>query len=352
MQFHSSNCEQVLTDVKHVVHVDNLPPQARASNSWADLEFVHRYVTPNPRHSAAEWDAIYVAAESHAPEDITGLVNATVPQYVDAGKVYVNTANRIISGSAAAQGQIPWQALLILGGSGLCGGSLISNQIVLTAAHCVQGLRVRFQSGAGADSMGVTCACSVGSFQITLGSTSRQFAQAGTVTQVTRLVLIHAAYNPRTIANDIALLRLNVAVVFTNFVNAVRLPRLAHTSNTFAGTPARVSGFGRISSSNNAVSPNLLFADVSIITNAVCARTFGAQLLASNVCTAGNNGRSPCNGDSGGPLVIQEADGQFTVIGVVSFGVQNCLAGFPAAFVRVTSFLNWVSSNAGIAVRQ
>ncbi|XP_063233624.1 transmembrane protease serine 9-like [Bacillus rossius redtenbacheri] len=305
--------------------------RAKSANSWSDLEFVHRYVNPNPRHTADEWSAIFAAAEKRIAEDITGLVNGTVPQNEDAGKVYVeHEEERIIAGSPATQGQIPWQALLILGGTGLCGGSLISNQIVLTAAHCVQG---------------------VASFQITLGSTSRQFAQAGTVSQATRLVLVHAAYNPRMLANDIALLRLPAGVAFTNFINAVRLPRWAQASNSFAGAAARVSGFGRINSANNAVSPNLLFADVTVVANAVCARTFGAQLLASNICTAGANGRSPCNGDSGGPLVIQEADGQFTVIGVVSFGVQNCLAGFPAAFVRVTSYLNWISSSAGIAIR-
>ncbi|XP_063233622.1 chymotrypsin-like protease CTRL-1 [Bacillus rossius redtenbacheri] len=136
-----------------------------------------------------------------------------------------------------------------------------------------------------------------------------------------------------------------------DFINAVRLPRNAQAATTFAGAAAIVSGFGRINSANNFISSNLLFAEVQVIANTVCASTFGAAIQATNICSIGTNGRSPCNGDSGGPLVVREADGLFTLVGAVSFGIQNCPANSPASYVRTSRYLAWISSATGIAIR-
>nr|CAD7412124.1 unnamed protein product [Timema cristinae] len=339
--------------------------QAKVS-SLVDLEPRHMYVDEIPSHTAAEWEQIYKNQE-YTPEFYPDYIPGTEPQEESAGKVSVTLPEgRIISGTTAARGQIPWQAFVILGGSGLCGGSLISNQWVLTAAHCAQGtnyIAYRGQdniSGTNAHKLKLNQTLivfiyftpnSVATFAITLGATSRTAAQTGTVTQTVRSAIIHSSYNPNTITNDIAVIRLNSAVATTSFITPVRLPRFSQASTSFAGSAARVSGFGRISSTTTATSANLLFADVNIITNAVCANTFGTSILASNICTLGSSGRSPCNGDSGGPLVIQEADGAFTEVGVVSFGRANCPANSPAAFVRVSSYLQWLSTNTGIAIR-
>nr|CAD7459491.1 unnamed protein product [Timema tahoe] len=298
----------------------------------AQAEVVPRavFVELNPSHTAAEWEQIYKNQE-YTPEFYPDYIPGTEPQPEEAGVVTVKVPeSRIITGSVAARGLIPWQALVILAGSGLCGGSLISNSWVLTAAHCAEG---------------------VSTFTVTLGSTSRTAAQSGSVTQTLRSAVIHDSYNPVTVANDIALLQLTSAVASSSFIAPVRLPSFSQASTSFTGSAARVSGFGRISSSNSNVSPNLLYADVRIIDNSECARQFGSGILSSNICTLGSDGRSPCNGDSGGPLVIQEADGIFTEVGVVSFGVEDCPASAPGAFTRVTSYLQWISASSGIAIR-
>ncbi|XP_063234616.1 chymotrypsin BI-like [Bacillus rossius redtenbacheri] len=169
--------------------------QAKSVADLSDLPFVHKYVTPNPRHTAEEWEAIYAAAEANTPENTTGLVVGTVPQPEDAGKVYVEHEGRIIAGTAATQGQFPWQAMLILERSGMCGGSLISSEWVLTAAHCMVGMT---------------------SFEITLGSTDRIMLQSGVVSQNARQALVHANYNPEPPTNDIGVLRLASPVTFTS----------------------------------------------------------------------------------------------------------------------------------------
>ena len=54
-------------------------------------------------------------------------------------------------------------------------------------------------------------------------------------------------------------------------------------------------------------------------------------------------------GDSGGPLVYQESDGRYTEVGIVSFGVTiSCTQGYPVGFTRVSSYLNWITSNSGV----
>jgi secreted trypsin-like serine protease len=56
-------------------------------------------------------------------------------------------------------------------------------------------------------------------------------------------------------------------------------------------------------------------------------------------------------GDSGGPLIYQEDDGRYTEVGIVSFGATaGCEKGYPAGFTKVTSYLDWIESNTGIAL--
>ncbi|CAG2065233.1 unnamed protein product [Timema podura] len=161
-------------------------------------------------------------------------------------------------------------------------------------------------------------------------------------------------------------------------ITPVRLPGWSQSTNTFANQPATVSGFGLTVGGGSTASATLNYADVTIIANSVCSRSFPLNLRDSNICTS--DARSgPCNGDSGGPLVIREADGIFTEVGIVSFGSRDCPVGSPAAFVRchqlpgldlhqhrslypcldqhpvsfnrVTSYLDWISINSGLSIR-
>jgi chymotrypsin len=237
-------------------------------------------------------------------------------------------SSRIVGGTIVAPNSIPFQAGLLInwsGGTALCGGSALSNRVVLTAAHCI--------------TPGVT------STQVILGAHQ---ITANEPTQQRRTVQpsgfrIHGSYNPSNLNNDIATLILPTTVTATPQVQWVALPALGNTE-TFAGLTATASGWGRTSDGSTATSSHLRSVQNTIITNAVCQQTYGSGLLASMLCMATTGGRGTCRGDSGGPLTIAR-NGRLQV-GVVSFGSSaGCQRGFPAGFSRVTSFRQWISNN-------
>ncbi|XP_013117009.2 serine protease 1 [Stomoxys calcitrans] len=241
--------------------------------------------------------------------------------------VVAEEEGRITNGQQAYSGQFPYQVGLSLqttGGSFWCGGSLIGNAWVLTAAHCTSGAY---------------------SVTVYLGSTTRAVASV-THTVGSGSIRQHTGYNPNTLANDISLINIP-AVGFTSLIRSIRLPAISSSYSTYAGNNAIASGWGRTSNTGS-VANNLNYATFQVITNSVCAATYGTAVVTGNtICVSTPGGKSTCQGDSGGPLALQNAD---TLIGVTSFvSSAGCTSGAPAGFVRVTSYLDWIRANSGIS---
>nr|CAD7407044.1 unnamed protein product [Timema cristinae] len=220
---------------------------------------------------------LFVAAALAAPSGDSELlalepVIMTMPELEGAPKY---PGSRITNGEQASRGQFPYQAALYLDGRSFCGGSLISTTWVLTAAHCT--LRID-------------------TVTVHLGAQNLNAVEAGKVTVATRNLVNHASYNPSNLNNDISLIRLPSAVALNAFIQLVRLPSQSQAGNTFAGDAVVVSGWGRVSDTSSGISPNLNFVNLNIITNTVCARTYGtAVIITSTICSLGANGRSTCN---------------------------------------------------------
>ncbi|KAM8709566.1 hypothetical protein ACLKA7_016381 [Drosophila subpalustris] len=234
---------------------------------------------------------------------------------------------RITNGKTASAGQFPYQVGLSFSsssGSWWCGGSIISNQWVVTAAHCTSG------------------ASSVTAF---FGATVRNSAKL-TYTIGSSKFRQHASYNPNTLANDISLIQ-TPTLGFTSYINKVALPAIASSYSTYAGQKAIASGWGKTSDSASGVTNNLMYNTFDIITVAACQATYGSAVASNNViCIATPNKSSTCQGDSGGPLVLNSNK---VLVGVTSFvSSAGCQSGAPAGFTRVTSYLNWIKSNTGI----
>lgn len=102
------------------------------------------------------------------------------------------------------------------------------------------------------------------------------------------------------------------------------------------------------------VAPNLRYARTRVITNAICQQYYGSAAVTSNsLCTLGwdFNAQGPCANDNGGPLYLAEPTGN-TLIGIHSFiSSSGCNVGHPAGYVRISSYTQWISQQAGIATR-
>ncbi|XP_013117006.2 serine protease 1 [Stomoxys calcitrans] len=234
---------------------------------------------------------------------------------------------RITNGQQAASGQFPYQVGLSLKrstGSFWCGGSLIGNTWVLTAAHCTDG---------------------VTSATVYLGSTTRTVASV-THTVSSSAIHQHTGYKASTLANDISLIKIP-STAYTSLIKAIRLPAVSSSYSTYAGNYAIASGWGRTSDTGS-VATYLNYARLQVITNSVCAYTYGSTVITGNtICVSTPSGKSTCQGDSGGPLALENAD---RLIGVTSFvSSAGCASGAPAGFVRVTSYLDWIKSKTGIS---
>ncbi|CAG4952863.1 unnamed protein product [Colias eurytheme] len=240
-------------------------------------------------------------------------------------------ASRIVGGVPAAPGQYPYQAGLIsdiigINGNGVCGGSLISENRVLTAAHCwFDGQNQAWR------------------FTVVLGSV--YLFHGGTRVQSSS-VQVHPSWFPLLVRNDIAVIYLPQAVQFSANIAPVSLPSNAELQESFAGDQAIASGFG-ITADGTGISNDQFLSHVrlNIISNSVCQLAFPLVLSDSNICTSGLGGTSTCRGDSGGPLVV-ERNNRPVLVGVTSFGIAlGCQIGFPAAFVRVTSYMDFINEN-------
>nr|CAD7404043.1 unnamed protein product [Timema poppensis] len=235
---------------------------------------------------------------------------------------------KILGGTEAAPHQFPWLVVLLLDGSLHCGGSLISKQWVLTAAHCVVITAI--------DTPAIT------RFLVVLGV--HNISSASEPRRMTRFLLNivrHPQYQGGE--NDIALVKLNEDVKYTSAIRPVCLPR--NSDKTFSMADGIIAGWG--STGNVSASSVLLIAPIPILNNSYCASVWGrvgVEIQESMIC-AGLTGTSTCLGDSGGPLVVEDEDGLYTIVGVTSFGAPPSCGSlvYPDVWTRVSSYINWIT---------
>ncbi|EDV96764.1 brachyurin [Drosophila grimshawi] len=240
---------------------------------------------------------------------------------------------RITKGETAGRNQFPYQAGLMLyvnGGAAWCGGSLISDRYVVTAAHCTDALTTGVDVYLGA-----------------WDRTDKKEAGQQIIFVQAKNVVVHEHWDADAIVNDISLIKLPVPIEFNEFIQPVNLPQKSGKYETYADESAISSGWGKTADSEKGATDILQWITSPIMKNSGCSIWYGGIINSNQICIKTTGGISTCNGDSGGPLVL--ADGSNTLIGATSFGIAlGCEKGWPGVFTRITSFVDWIEQHSGV----
>ncbi|XP_035226632.1 nuclear pore complex protein DDB_G0274915-like [Stegodyphus dumicola] len=252
----------------------------------------------------------------------------------DCGVRFMQPMGRIVGGQNTYFGKWPWQVLvkeatwLGLFVKNKCGGVLITDKYVLTAAHCQPGF--------------------LASLYVVLGThdLSGSYASKPPVIRDVRRMVVHRHYNAQTFENDLALLEMDQKVEFLPHVVPICLP---HRNEDFTGKMAFVTGWGKLTHGGDI--PNILQeVQVPIVANGDCQRMFyyaGHQkAIRSNFVCAGyiSGGQDSCEGDSGGPLMVQREDKRWVLVGTVSHGIGCADPNLPGVYMRMSSYRPWIDS--------
>ncbi|XP_056450806.1 transmembrane protease serine 2-like [Gadus chalcogrammus] len=234
----------------------------------------------------------------------------------------MDPSTRIVGGTPADWNAWPWQVSLQYYGPHFCGGTIIGQYWILTAAHCFQSERPSHTSILRVYYGGVRL--------------SWMFSSASV-----RRIIVHEDYNIEPQANDVALLRLRRPLTFTQDVRPACLPNVGVNLNPERN--AWTTGWGTLSSGG--VSPDeLMQAEVTIYSRDRCnQRHILDQQVTETMICAGKlaGGVDSCQGDSGGPLVAKEG-GVWWLVGDTSWGVECALRNRPGVYGNVTYFSDWI----------
>ncbi|XP_022687404.1 serine proteinase stubble-like isoform X1 [Varroa jacobsoni] len=208
-----------------------------------------------------------------------------------------------------------------------CGGVVISNRYIITAAHCLPGVHPR------------ELTIRLGEFDFSQHENSRRRDY-----HVSRIVR-HPQFNEsNNNFADIALIKVNEDIAFNQNLLPVCMPE----EESFANKEATVIGWG-VTSFGGPSSSILMQLTLPVWDNAECQDKLNTIVVYPQFLCAGlkdKGGHDSCQGDSGGPLMVENSNRQWSLIGIVSWGFKCAQKGIPAIYTRVTEFRDWIYKNA------
>lgn len=250
----------------------------------------------------------------------TGLSGAVPAEALVAPKIYYGDV-------VSAPNPYPWMTALLRPSvsdgyqAQFCGGSLMAENVVITAAHCVEDI--------SADEVEIAVNV-LNLSDITSGQR-----------QIVEEIIIHPDWDTDTTENDIALLILEDGSVNAG-IETIDL--VAAGTNLTAGTDVRALGWGEIETGDYPELLRTVDLDIASDPGDACGLYGGSYDPISMLCatgTTGSNTKDTCSGDSGGPL-FSTAGGNYRLVGLTSWGNACGLSSYPGIYTRITTYLDWI----------
>ena len=202
----------------------------------------------------------------------------------------------IIGGEDVTISEYPWQAAITKSnGDGLCGGTIVHESWVITAAHC-----------------------GINTSRLVKVGSSNAYASGGQTRTIIQ-VIEHPNFSTNPTNNDIALLKVSTPIFMGLNTKSIGIVSSTIANDyVYVGALANISGWGNTSTTGNSY-PTILQAVQVPITE---THNYGSSYMSTTMMLAGNanGGQDACQGDSGGPLIMTNSQGEYELIGIVSWG--------------------------------
>ncbi|GFR09314.1 ovochymase-2 [Trichonephila clavata] len=245
------------------------------------------------------------------------------PQICSCGEENIQEVERIMGGRTVdPPNRYPWVVALVKKKNKVddyfCGGALISRLYVLTASHCIE------RENAS-------------NIRVALGAHD---SDNGPEPVAVSKFIMHPKYYRRTYLNDIALVKLQEPATLSETVRVICLP----TSPVFTSPndTAVVAGWGWNRYQQGKSYKQLQELELPILSPPTCVSKYGGVIQETNLCAGGLKDKDACSGDSGGPL-FGKYGGLWYSVGVVSWGMNCGLEGYPGVYTRVSEYLDWIA---------
>ncbi|XP_028613480.1 coagulation factor XI isoform X2 [Grammomys surdaster] len=229
---------------------------------------------------------------------------------------------RVVGGTVSVHGEWPWQVALHTSQGHLCGGSIIGDQWILTAAHCISGIETPRN------------------LRVYGGIVNQSEINEDTAFFRIQEMITHNQYTAAESGYDIALLKLESSMNYTDFQRPICLP--SKGDRNVVHTECWVTGWG-YTGSRDKVQNTLQKAKVPLVWNEECQMRYRRHKITNKMICAGykEGGKDTCKGDSGGPLACKH-DGVWHLVGITSWGEGCGQKERPGVYTNVAKYVDWI----------
>ncbi|MGH0153952.1 UNVERIFIED_CONTAM: hypothetical protein FKN15_045223 [Acipenser sinensis] len=247
--------------------------------------------------------------------------NATNHTFPEPGQA-MNTDLRIVGGMLCRRGECPWQVYIHQKNDfGFCGGTLITDRWVVSAAHCFEEITPH---------------------HVTIGNFDKLRRDLDEQKILVEKLVVHPHFHSATFDSDIALLYLAQPAGLGAYATPLCLPNTNLAKLLLQeGNMGQASGWGNTRYLGRS-SRFLLRVALPVVSYEKCMKST-SQVITDNMFCAGylQEPMDSCRGDSGGPFAMHYKDTWY-LTGVISWGERCAAKGKYGVYTRVSNYLSWI----------